>query len=413
MSIPLLREQVIEALDRSSSIPLKDKISILQTFASTLKEPVTIEQSREILSIAPLGLFYYGFSMEDENLTNVLCEIISKILGPFNYRDINSNENKVNHSYTVIAIIIRLTVNSETFMHVITTLSFQDTKPAQKASELLYKITLTHQDAIFSPTACSIIKQLLRVSETVKFRIYDLVIKVASSSNHAFELCESTGLLHEFINELRSNDLLVKMNAIELLNEIAATPSGIIFLERANLVDDMSAILDNEDEDDVVVCLTVTISSIGLIGSHLLGLILVWPLSSKLCELYPSTVGSVKAVLLQTLSKLIGVRDEPVNESDRLTLQIFNEFDGFPNKIIREAKQPEDDIRIASLALMQSIAYHTWGIKMWKYTIIQTIVSHPNSKEILEVDDYNQCQTYIKQGPFYKPLETTVAFESS
>lgn len=48
--------------------------------------------------------------MEDENLTNVLCEIISKILGPFNYRDINSNENKVNHSYTVIAIIIRLTV---------------------------------------------------------------------------------------------------------------------------------------------------------------------------------------------------------------------------------------------------------------------------------------------------------------
>ncbi|KAG1221437.1 hypothetical protein G6F35_005991 [Rhizopus arrhizus] len=179
-----------------------------------------------------------------------------------------------------------------------------------------------------------------------------------------------------------------------------------------------------------------TISSIGLIGSHLLGLILVLPLSAKLCELYPSTVGSVKAVLLQTLSKLIGVRDEPVNESDRLTLQIFNEFDGFPNKIIREAKQPEDDIRIASLALMQSIAYHTWGVKymaqssvfmqylldrttdriqqgqMWKYTIIQTIVSHPNSKEILEVDDYNQCQTYIKQGPFYKPLETTVAFES-
>ncbi|KAG1198863.1 hypothetical protein G6F35_012577 [Rhizopus arrhizus] len=151
-------------------------------------------------------------------------------------------------------------------MHVITTLSFQDTKPAQKASELLYKITLTHQDAIFSPTACSIIKQLLRVSETVKFRIYDLVIKVASSSNHAFELCESTGLLHEFISELQSNDLLVKMNAIELLNEIAATPSGIIFLERAKLVDDMSAILDNEDEDDVVVCL-VKCSIIKFIGN--------------------------------------------------------------------------------------------------------------------------------------------------
>lgn len=27
--------------------------------------------------------------------------------------------------------------------------------------------------------------------------------------------------------------------------------------------------------------------------------------------------------------------------------------------------------------------------------------------------DYDQLQLYIHQGPFYKPLETTVAFESS
>jgi hypothetical protein len=54
-----------------------------------------MEQSREILSTAPLGLFYHGLSLEEENLTNVLCEVINKLLGPFSYTDIVSPENKV------------------------------------------------------------------------------------------------------------------------------------------------------------------------------------------------------------------------------------------------------------------------------------------------------------------------------
>jgi 26S proteasome non-ATPase regulatory subunit 5 len=55
---------------------------------------------------------------------------------------------------------------------------------------------------------------------TISFRVYDLVIKVAILSDVAFERCESSGLLTVFIKELQSDDLLVKINAIELLNEV-------------------------------------------------------------------------------------------------------------------------------------------------------------------------------------------------
>ena len=103
-------------------------------------------------------------------------------------------------------------------------------------------------------------------NETVKFRIYDLMIRISSISDHAFELCETTGLLHQFLNELKSDDLLVKINAIELLNEVAATPAGLDFLEKANLVDGIAAILDNEDEADVAVVL-VKCSIIKFIGN--------------------------------------------------------------------------------------------------------------------------------------------------
>ncbi|CEI90354.1 hypothetical protein RMCBS344292_04680 [Rhizopus microsporus] len=185
MSTATLLRQVIEALDPQSDVPLKDKVSILQTFSSTLKEPVTMEQSREILSTAPLGLFYHGLSLEEENLTNVLCEVINKLLGPFSYNDIVSPENKplltegLTHYNTQIRLLsvqqvfkclvsndlIQSMLNSDIYMHILTTLAFQDTKTAQKASELLYKAALTEpgQETIFNSTTCAIFKQLLRV----------------------------------------------------------------------------------------------------------------------------------------------------------------------------------------------------------------------------------------------------------
>lgn len=34
--------------------------------------------------------------------------------------------------------------------------------------------------------------------------------------------------------------------------------------------------------------------------------------------------------------------------------------------LIKEAKQPEDSVRVASFALMQAIAYHAWGSQVIK-----------------------------------------------
>lgn len=54
-----------------------------------------MERSAQILSVIPLGLFYLGFSVEDDRLTSVLCELIRKLLSPFTYDQIVSEENKV------------------------------------------------------------------------------------------------------------------------------------------------------------------------------------------------------------------------------------------------------------------------------------------------------------------------------
>lgn len=63
----------------------------------------------------------------------------------------------------------------------------------------------------------------------ISFRVYDLIIKVATISDTTFEQCESAGLLTVFMNELQSDDLLVKINAIELLNEVKREKKGGLY----------------------------------------------------------------------------------------------------------------------------------------------------------------------------------------
>jgi hypothetical protein len=55
---------------------------------------------------------------------------------------------------------------------------------------------------------------------TYSFRVYDLIMKIAGYSDQAFGLCESSGILTQLLEELNTDDLLVRMNAIELLNEV-------------------------------------------------------------------------------------------------------------------------------------------------------------------------------------------------
>lgn len=133
-------------------------------------------------------------------------------------------------------------VNSDVFPLVLASIAFQDTRTANKASELLYKISATPSglETFFGPTCSVMLRQLLQVyvncyyhyretvtnniliirTGTISFRVYDLIIKVATISDQAFTECEASGLLNDFTKELQSDDLLLKINAIELLNEV-------------------------------------------------------------------------------------------------------------------------------------------------------------------------------------------------
>ncbi|KAG1078518.1 hypothetical protein G6F42_024223 [Rhizopus arrhizus] len=120
-------------------------------------------------------------------------------------------------------------------------------------------------------------------------------------------------------------------------------------------------------------------------------------------------------------------------------MDIYNRIQGRPSillSLIKEAKQPEDNIRVASFAVMQAVAYHAWGVQLmaqsnefmnyilnrstehteqgqnWKYAIIQTLISAPDAARVLN-EYYAQLQVYVRQGAHFKILEPAAAVESS
>ncbi|KAI8343405.1 26S proteasome non-ATPase regulatory subunit 5 [Chlamydoabsidia padenii] len=438
---PLERAQ--KALTSNTSN--EEKRLAVVTLLTTLGDSLTPTQAQHILTLLPLSQLYGVLSTcadnddtDTNNLTTALCDLINKLLGPFPYSVVSQGENKIyleqglQHFSPVIRhLSLRQVekslasttesiamVDSDILPMVVTTIAFQDTRTACKAADILEKVCLTNEgcEHFFQSSATQFLQAIMQVNGTYSFRVYDLIMKIAGHSDHAFRLCESSGILARLLEELNTDDLLLRMNAIELLNEVAATASGYQFLNRAQLLDKLTAVLDMDDDQDVALVLTkcaiikllgslgenkdvnfstiqqgnhvlerleryvdcdnkeiqtVALASIGLIGCHLNGLRLLQTtnmLMEKLYQLARTASGDIKVVLLQSFSKLVGVSDieQSTEEVEQRTLSVYQSIPGGENgngirNLMNLVKQPVENLRIAGFALLVSIASHKWG----------------------------------------------------
>ncbi|KAI8097236.1 26S proteasome non-ATPase regulatory subunit 5 [Halteromyces radiatus] len=516
ISTPLEKAQ----LALSSNTSVEEKILALTAFSTSLGDQVQADEAQAILSVLPLSLLYgtlnhcvehdYDDTSHD-HLPNVLCDLIRKLLGPFPYSVVSQGENRMyleqglqhftpsirylslqqvekclNSPLDTVAMI-----QSDFLPMVSTTVAFQDSRTAFKAVDILYKACLSDigSESFFQSSAIQLLQSIMQINGTVGFRVYDLMMKIAGYSDRNFELCESSGILNQFMEELNTNDLLLRMNAIELLNEVAASPSGLQFLIKAHLMNKLVETLDIDDDSDVAVALTkcavikffgslgankevnftnaqqqfhiierlekcidsdnkeietVSLAAVGLIGSHLNGLQLVQSNNSLMANFFGiarTASGDTKAVVLQSLSKMIGISDseETFEQVEQRTSAIYPSIPEFPNVIkgiTALAKLPVDNIRVAAFAVLEAIATRQWGRQemarnfeflgylldrsnestqigqMWKYAIVKTLVETGSNAESILGRHYSMLTQYIRQGPYYRAGQVTMAMES-
>ena len=91
---------------------------------------------------------------------------------------------------------------------------------------------------------------LMRVNDTVRYRVYELAVQVVLRGGpEAFELINSTGVLENLIRELDLDDVLVKLNCIQLLVDLLENHDGMRFLESAQVLGKLHSLLLASQQD--------------------------------------------------------------------------------------------------------------------------------------------------------------------
>ncbi|RUS30362.1 proteasome non-ATPase 26S subunit-domain-containing protein, partial [Jimgerdemannia flammicorona] len=236
-------------------------------------------------------------------------------------------------------------------------------------------------------------------------------------SAEAFERTEAAGLLDGVVGEIKSHDLLVKLNAMEMIAQLAITQSGYTFLERSGVIGELAEVLRAEDDADVAVTLVkcaalkffgalagvedvdfaavqeshavfkqitlhldsrnmevkiTTLAVVGLIGSTPRGLRLLHEqkatprLLDAFVGAYRPAVGDVRIAALQALSHLLRGGEYVTPEISDITESLYRELRGNPTTIdslLTHAKSPVEDLRVAAFSVIEAVAGHPWGRK--------------------------------------------------
>ena len=139
-----------------------------------------------------------------------------------------------------------------TMLHLITqVLGDSSLECATLAAEIFLQVVRNPQELDVKRRQAFLVdlEGLLSMSDIVRYRVYELAVKMALGSGDTFEFVQSSGLLQRLVKELDLDDVLVKMNCIELLATLMESSEGVQFLESEQVIRRLHAQLLSAQQD--------------------------------------------------------------------------------------------------------------------------------------------------------------------
>ncbi|EGF79418.1 hypothetical protein BATDEDRAFT_89502 [Batrachochytrium dendrobatidis JAM81] len=459
----LAPETVVAILCKSSST------SIIELCCAVLNKILSKLSFADILSFK--DLLRIGFQSKLSVVNNLVFNIIQ--------RAVYSESD------------LRLLVESNIFTLVIQCIAFENSQVAEMASSFLKQLG-RHPfalEALLSPDNISTMDRLSSESITVKLRIYDLLVNISMSSQSAFDYCAQQGALSSLTGVIFQNDLLESINVIEILTSFTETPNGYFFLEKAGVISQLfDALQISPNVDDIVSRLTTcaTIKFWGMLifnqhqyaeaiqtrfdilgalqpfleesdsdikdaifvavanfGSREEGLTILYQQSiflDTIIAMCRSSTGDAKLSLLRTYSCLLGVGSIDNDQTERMTLHIFEKLEthGLSIKqLMQLTKGTIEELSVAAYAVLNGVLSHTWGIEKlahssefseyvvsrhlgaiksaqeWHMSLVRTILDHPARVTKLGGLIQEKLEAYKRQGVYYTESQPIIAMHSA
>lgn len=244
-------------------------VSTLQSLNSLLEATPSSADVLEIASFISLRLLFNYLSTTDEDQIQACCPVLDKIFSKMPVADMCQYEQYfelgLQHtSEDVRKMTLRILrknssheelqamIVAPTMLHLITqVLGDSSLECATLAAEIFLQVVRNPQELDVKRRQAFLVdlEGLLSMSDIVRYRVYELAVKMALGSGDAFEFVQSSGLLQRLVKELDLDDVLVKMNCIELLATLMESSEGVQFLESEQVIRRLHAQLLSAQQD--------------------------------------------------------------------------------------------------------------------------------------------------------------------
>ncbi|XP_012232422.1 26S proteasome non-ATPase regulatory subunit 5 [Linepithema humile] len=225
------------------------------------------EQVARCLDYRPL---YSQLTSSDREIIEQICDILTIL-----FSVLEPGEIYQRYSIEVSALI----TNPNTSVRLLVLREFLRTAShTQKISQLLTDTTLLisiinkigDKDLTIAEYAMSIVKkighnpnglhilykgELLRTfarllqNVTISFRVYEVIVDIAKTSREALEISAQSGFLNSLINLLENEDILLQLNALEILTQLAIFEEGLSYLEQQEVLSKLVQKITQANED--------------------------------------------------------------------------------------------------------------------------------------------------------------------
>ena len=270
---------------RASLQPGQDPLEALRDLNTLLETNPSSAFSAEVANSLPLAQLFSILSLSSGKTEIIYrtCAVLDKIFsalpapevasyGQWIELGLQTSEESVKK--TCLRVLdkhssdpaVKELLTTPTMFHLVTQVVGDDSlECATIASNLLLKFLQTPPSLGVSVREALVLdlEALTRKSDTVRYRVYDLAVDATLQGGHqSFDFVSSTGFLDSLVSELSGDDVLTKLNCIELLIKLLDSKEGAAFLESNQILSKLHSLLISAEQDplgDVIIPGTGTV----------------------------------------------------------------------------------------------------------------------------------------------------------
>ncbi|XP_062867612.1 26S proteasome non-ATPase regulatory subunit 5 [Trichomycterus rosablanca] len=343
------------------------RTAVLSTPVSSLRETLTAPQ---------LGIIFFLLNTNNKEQIEVCVEILGRVLEVLDPAYLAQNckaelQGGLKHpddSVKVLALtqigrvighaagITEVLNYPELLRDAIHCIGADSIGIAKEAIAALSKLSNTKAglDALFRTNLLNELKNVMAISDIIRYRVYELVVEISSVSPVYLGYCANSSLITQLLEELTGDDVLVRATAIEMVTNLAESQHGRQYLAQQGIMDRISNMIMAAESDPF--------SSFYLPGLvKFFGNLAIMDSPQQVCENYPAFLNTVFAmamnpdptqipVALDTLGVLGGTV-----EGKQVLHKTGEQFKAVLKRISQLAKDGATDLRARSLEALAQL----------------------------------------------------------